>query len=121
MSKEMPDLDQAVIAKPWVRRWAERTFPEGVRQGVVGWELDTFLHSLPWSFDPRALAQPAVFCHGSVDPAAPYDAAHRLSQKLPSAIFITVRDGGHISVLTRTSEVLETLVSVAPEWRPAPV
>jgi pimeloyl-ACP methyl ester carboxylesterase len=72
---------------------------------------DDVAYAAPWGFDLSAVAVPTVVVHGVQDRMVPVEHARRLAASVPGAVLRLEPDDGHVSVLRRLGEVLDSLLT----------
>nr|WP_297427503.1 alpha/beta hydrolase [uncultured Actinotalea sp.] len=72
---------------------------------------DDVAYAAPWGFDLGAVAVPTVIVHGGQDGMVPVEHARRLAASVPGAVLRLEPEGGHVSVLRRLGDVLDSLLT----------
>ncbi len=81
--------------------------------GIDGWLDDDLALIKPWGFDLDEVATPVTLWHGTADQMAPVAEARRLAATVPGVIPHILDDEGHLSIYTRTGEMLDELLELA--------
>ncbi|WP_281196813.1 alpha/beta fold hydrolase [Microtetraspora niveoalba] len=108
----MPAAEQAVLARPEVKRMLAAAFAEAVRPGTDGWIDDELaLYGLPWGFDPAGITVPVRIWHGTRDTVIPVSHARWLAARIPAATLIEDGEAGHAGHFAATPAMLRWLVT----------
>ncbi len=81
--------------------------------GIDGWLDDDLALIKPWGFDLDEVTTPVTLWHGTADQMAPVAEAWRLAATVPGAIPHILDGEGHLSIYTRTGEMLDELMELA--------
>lgn len=108
----LPAAEQAVLARPEVRRMLDEAYAEALRPGIDGWVDDELaLYALPWGFDPATVAVPALLWHGDLDTVVPVGHALWLAGRIPTATLTRAPAAAHAGHFDATPDVLRWLLT----------
>ena len=108
---KMADTDKAVIARPEIREFFRRDFPEALRQGGDGSAHEIVInHAEPWEFSLQEITVKVHLWHGEVDPSVPVTMGRYLAGRIPNCEATFIPNAGHLWVLDHMAEVLEALI-----------
>jgi pimeloyl-ACP methyl ester carboxylesterase len=109
--KGVPASDEAVMARPAVKREFAEDMIEALRQGAEGWADESFALRGDWDFDPGAIRTSVTWWHGDGDRNAPLSAARRAVARIPGAQLRVWEGEGHLAVDAHEAEVVSELLS----------
>jgi pimeloyl-ACP methyl ester carboxylesterase len=104
--KGMPAADRAIADRPEAAAPFAAFIADAMRNGTDGVRDDMRLVASPWGFEPEPSSVPVIIWHGEADTNVPVAAAKWLAARLPNATLELVPDGGHISVLDSSADVI---------------
>lgn len=81
--------------------------------GIDGWLDDDLALVKPWGFDLNEIATPVTLWHGTADQMAPIAEARALAAAVPGIVPHLLDGEGHLSIYTRTGEMLDELIELA--------
>ncbi len=96
LAPELPEPDQAALARPEIRALLVDSFTEAVRQGARGWVDDDLAFVAPWGFELGDIGVETRFWQGALDVLVPRSHGEYLEGKLPQARFELIEGGGHL-------------------------
>ncbi len=91
--------DQAAMEDEAFMAATMESFGAAFAQGVGGYAQDIFVQGRPWSFDPAAIAAPAIVLHGEADTIVPLAHGRHTASLVPGASLRVLPGHGHISIL----------------------
>ncbi len=106
----LSEPDQAVAARPEIKRWVIDYRAEGLRQGTAGIREDARLLLDPWPFDPKTMDCQVDLWHGALDYVVPLPLVQHLAEALPFCTPHLLPTEGHFLLIDRWQEILATLV-----------
>lgn len=83
----------------------------GVIHGFDGMADEVLLLARPWGFDLESIAAPVTLWCGTEDTAAPLCQAEFLAARIPGARLHRLESEGHLCILERWPEILESALS----------
>jgi pimeloyl-ACP methyl ester carboxylesterase len=96
ISAELPEVDQAILARPEYRAIMVESFVEAIRQGVRGWADDDLAFTKPWGFELEDVTADVRLWQGELDVLAPRAHGEYVASRLPNARFELLEGGGHL-------------------------
>jgi pimeloyl-ACP methyl ester carboxylesterase len=99
--------DHAALAGTWASMGA--TAGAAMAGGMDGFVDDELSLVSDWGFDPASVATPLLIVHGGQDRMVPVSHGEWLAKHCPGAEWWRSQDDGHISVLSRWSDMLDWL------------
>ncbi|MFF9837986.1 alpha/beta fold hydrolase [Streptomyces sp. NPDC013740] len=107
----LPEVEQAVLARPEISGMLGPAFAEAVRPGLDGWVDDVVaLFGTPWGFDPAAVEVPARLWHGGLDTLVPPSHGDWLAARMPTATLVRQPGAGHGGHFDATPALLTWLI-----------
>jgi len=106
-----PESDQAVMADPDWQRVLVEDVTEAFRPGAEGWTDEGMALTLPWDFEPSAVACSVTWWHGANDANAPLGAVERLLETMDGVDLRVWPEAGHLEPFHRHDEILAELLS----------
>ena len=91
---------EALSTEENFQAWIDESF--ALRFGWDDIELDRISTSITWY-------------HGHGDTTAPFTAARRLVDRIPTALMVEIEDGGHLALFDQVGPVLDELLSRGPD------
>ena len=110
-TKHNPPVDQAILARPEVRRMFLSSFTEALRQGVDAFAWEVQLAARPWGFALSGIRVPVVVWHGEADNSIPPVMGRRLAAAIPGAHLALLPGESHLFFLSRWREILADLLA----------
>jgi pimeloyl-ACP methyl ester carboxylesterase len=108
----MAEADRRVLERPEVRELFKADMAEAMRQGTRGAVQDTALYSRPWGFAIEEIRVPVHIWQGDADRNVPAEHARLMAERIPGATLHMFAGEGHLLVVDRMEEILQTLVGV---------
>jgi pimeloyl-ACP methyl ester carboxylesterase len=96
LTSEVPEPDQAMMARPELRAMMRASFLESVRQGARGWLDDDLAFVRPWGFRLEDVPAEVRLWQGELDVLVPHAHAEYMARRLPNATFELIPDAGHL-------------------------
>jgi pimeloyl-ACP methyl ester carboxylesterase len=96
IAAELPEVDQAILARPEYRAIMVESFVEAIRQGVRGWADDDLAFTKPWGFELEDVTADVRLWQGELDVLAPRAHGEYVASRLPNARFELLEGGGHL-------------------------
>lgn len=84
-----------------------------VSTGIDGWLDDDLAMVKPWGFDLEKIEPPVTLWHGTADQMAPIAEARVLAATLPAVVPHMLDGEGHLSIYTRTGDMLDEMLELA--------
>jgi len=107
MAAELPEPDQAILARAEHREYLLNTFLEAFRRGTRGAALETSLYARPWGFRLGDIKKEVHLWHGELDINATPAMGRYLATAIPNCQPRFYADEGHFSLLpNRTEEII---------------
>jgi pimeloyl-ACP methyl ester carboxylesterase len=104
------DVDRAALTGEFAEAMAAM-FRRALSTGTAGWFDDDLAFVKPWGFDLDAIAVPVSIWQGAQDRMVPFAHGRWLAAHVPGAEVHLYDDEGHLSLVSRLSQVLDSLVS----------
>jgi pimeloyl-ACP methyl ester carboxylesterase len=92
---DLPEADQAILARPDVAAVMQSSLIECVRNGVFGWVDDDLAFTRPWGFDLATIRVPTAVWWGSEDVLVPPRHGEWLAAAVPNALTRIDHSHGH--------------------------
>lgn len=109
VAASLPEVDQAVLARPQVRALLLDDAAEALRQGTRGAVQELALFGRPWEIPLGQIRMRVRVWHGGADAQVPVAIARRLAATLPDCRASFLPHAGHLWVLDHLDEVLAAL------------
>lgn len=93
---DLPESDQAVLARPEYAEVIRESVEEQTRNGVWGWVDDDLAELHPWGFDLATIRVPTAIWYGVDDVLTPPAHGRWLASNVPGAL-VRAQEGGHMS------------------------
>jgi pimeloyl-ACP methyl ester carboxylesterase len=77
--------------------------------GIAGWRDDDLAFCKPWGFTPEDIQRPVSLWQGDQDRMVPFEHGRWLASRMPTAEVHLVPGEGHISLITRLDQIVDTL------------
>jgi len=106
-----PESDKAVLEDPDWQRVLVEDVGESLRPGAEGWTDEGLALTLPWDFDPTAVACSLTWWHGANDANAPLSGVHRLLATMDRVDLRLWEEAGHLEPFHRHDEILSELLA----------
>jgi pimeloyl-ACP methyl ester carboxylesterase len=103
-------VDRAALTGEFADAMA-RMLRRAVSTGTAGWFDDDLAFVKPWGFDLAAIAVPVSIWQGAHDMMVPFAHGQWLAAHVPGADVHLYDDEGHVSLVNRLPEILDSLVS----------
>ena len=114
MAAELPEPDQAVLARPEYREYLQNSFAEALRAGTRGAALEQALYARPWGFELVDIATEVHLWQGELDVNVPPAMGRYQASAIPDCQAEFYADEGHFSLgYNRTQEILGALISAS--------
>lgn len=110
MKTLLAPVDAAVLTGE-VSNWMAECIRDGLAQGDQGWWDDSVSHVEPWGFELGAIRCPVKVFHGRHDRFVPVAHGEWLANHVPGAAAEISEEDGHITMITRITDVHEWLLS----------
>jgi len=108
---QLPPVDRAIFAQPYVQQTLLATFKESMRLGPLGAQWDTATMVGEWDFDPGDIAIPVHLWYGESDHSTSPAMGHYLAEAIPKSLPRFYPGEGHLSLLANhTGEILRDLI-----------
>jgi pimeloyl-ACP methyl ester carboxylesterase len=108
----MPPSDQRILSQPGVRLALQAGAVEASRSGARGLAHDlVVLFGQPWGFEPRHITVATDLWFGDADPLVPAAMGRYLAAQIPNAELRLLPGEGHLLLLGRWREVLQSVVN----------
>lgn len=107
-----PLVDNQIFDIPEIRELCIQSDKEAYRHGLQAFAWDARLITRPWGFSLDEIKAPVHLWHGTVDNSTSIAMARYMAQKIPNGK-LTVCDGeGHMLLIPRWEEILNTLIEM---------
>jgi pimeloyl-ACP methyl ester carboxylesterase len=104
------DVDRAALTGEFAETMAGM-LRRALSTGTAGWFDDDLAFVKPWGFDLDAIAVPVSIWQGEHDMMVPFAHGQWLAAHVPGADVHLYDDEGHVSLVNRLPEILDSLVS----------
>jgi pimeloyl-ACP methyl ester carboxylesterase len=112
MAAELPEADQAVLARVEYRKYLRATVLEAFRPGTRGAALETALYAKPWGFRLQDIKKEVHLWQGELDINVTPAMGRYLATAIPNCHARFYEDEGHLSLLpNRMQEIIGILSS----------
>jgi len=108
----LPPVDRAVLDRPFLE-WLTETFHRAGVQRTAGVLDDGQAAVRPWGFDVGTISVPVAIYQGRQDAMVPFAHGEWLAAHVPGAEVHLTDDDGHLTPVTRISEILADLKRLA--------
>ncbi len=108
----LPPVDRAVLDRPFLE-WLTETFHRAGVQRTAGVLDDGQAAVRPWGFDVGTISVPVAIYQGRQDAMVPFAHGEWLAAHVPGAEAHLTDDDGHLTPVTRISEILADLKRLA--------
>lgn len=106
-----PPADQALLARPEIRKMFVASYIEATRQGIEAFAGEVRLVARPWGFQLDEINSPVTLWYGDQDNITPIGMAHAMQKAIPDCHLRILSGEGHLFFLSRWREILEDLLS----------
>ena len=106
----MPPGDQAVFARPEMRKMFFDDLLDGMRRQMDAPLLDFLLFARPWGFALADVKDPVLVVHGDTDIIVPLSHAEYMAERLPNAELLIRHAESHLGGLDLAREIVDFIV-----------
>ncbi len=108
----VPSADRQILNRPEIRNLMLENVRIGFERGPKGPAEDFPRIAKPWGFSVAEVAIPTTVWHGLADTYVPAAMGEYLAKTIPGADYRTFPTSGHLLVLERLEEILDTVGSL---------
>lgn len=108
----LPDVDRRALTGEFAED-ITADLRGAVSTGIDGWLDDDLAFVEPWGFDLEEIEVPVTLWHGTADQMSPIADAGVLATAVPRVTPHIIDGEGHLSIYTRTGEMLDELIGLA--------
>lgn len=108
----LPDVDRRALTGEFAED-ITADLREAVSTGIDGWLDDDLALIRPWGFDLDEIEVPVTLWHGTADQMSPVVEARVLTSSVPQVHPHIIEGEGHLSIYTRTGEMIDELIELA--------
>jgi len=114
-----PEGDRRTFRRPGMKEMFLDDLVRAARKDLRAALYDLVLFTRPWGFSLREVRVPIRFWHGDVDPFVPLPQAWHMAGLVPDSRLVVRPGESHLGGLDAAEEVIETLLELWRERRPA--